>query len=294
MATRSDREEQHLKGPVKTVHTYWAPLSLVDGRESCPEDDQPDFQHFDSDGRFLEETSSERALLQEAYRYVYQYDDSQNLIVREEFDSDGNHSGTTTTSQNGGTAVESSRYSNGELNRVRHFDLDGRITEIIHYGLHNEVAGRYTYEYIRSENTLEERSYEFGPMVVDGRLRYVKMRRLDQNGRLVEETTTRADGSLWEKRSVEVEKDLETLRRIHDDESGKIKQSDTTCSDADGILIEEACYHGDGSLNSRHEITYEFDSRGNWIKRTIYRWVSRWSKVFYEPVSLTRRTITYY
>jgi hypothetical protein len=50
----------------------------------------------------------------------------------------------------------------------------------------------------------------------------------------------------------------------------------------------------DGSVRSRQVYKYEFDSHGNWIKRTAQKVVTRDGRDVFEPDNLYYRTITYY
>jgi hypothetical protein len=40
--------------------------------------------------------------------------------------------------------------------------------------------------------------------------------------------------------------------------------------------------------------TYEDDEHGNWVKKTLYRWVTEEGKSFYKLMNITYRTLTYY
>jgi hypothetical protein len=49
-----------------------------------------------------------------------------------------------------------------------------------------------------------------------------------------------------------------------------------------------------GTTESKYAYVYEFDSQGNWIKRTGSEWVTNNGRSHYEPDSVHYRTITYY
>lgn len=44
----------------------------------------------------------------------------------------------------------------------------------------------------------------------------------------------------------------------------------------------------------KEKYTYEDDRQGNWIKKTLYRWVTEEGKSFYKLMNITYRTLTYY
>ena len=65
--------------------------------------------------------------------------------------------------------------------------------------------------------------------------------------------------------------------------------------DEKGNQIEETSFETrDGSIRDKYSRTYEFDARGNWIKRTTSKWVTKDGKSYYAPAYVDYRTITYY
>jgi hypothetical protein len=65
-------------------------------------------------------------------------------------------------------------------------------------------------------------------------------------------------------------------------------------SDAKGYVTEVASYRADGSVKKRLLYGYEFDAKGNWIKKTKSEWITKNGKSFFEPRQIISRTITYY
>jgi hypothetical protein len=49
-----------------------------------------------------------------------------------------------------------------------------------------------------------------------------------------------------------------------------------------------------GSSVEKEKYTYEVDEQGNWIKKTLYHWVTEDGKSFYKLMNITYRTLTYY
>ncbi len=290
-----DREERNLIGPVFSVHTRWVPLTIVDGKVVEEEREETDFEIYDREGRLIEETSSERALLQDPYRYVFKYDDEGNISLREEFSYAGPLQMKTLFSQDeSGLLVEMTYNSDNEISLQRISDKDSNVLEYKHY-YDEEVVSRYTYEYRRWDNKVEEISYEYdNSLKKDGEVRYRNVRTYNKEGKEVENISYRPDGSLWAKWTTTFDQTGHTLVEFHYDEDSSIKKCTTRKFDERGNIYEEACYEADGSLNYRLEFHYEYDSKGNWIKQTINQWVTRWGKLFYEPVSVTHRELTYY
>ncbi len=290
-----DREKRNLIGPVRSVHSTWIPLTVVDGKVVEENREETDFEIYDRKGRLIEETSSDRALLQDPYRYVIKYDDEGNISLREEYSYAGPLQMTTLFSQDeSGLLTETTYNSDNEISLQRIFDKDGNVLEYRHY-YGKEVISRYTSEYRRSGNKVEEISYVYDKSLKkDGEVRYRHVRTYNKEGKEVENISYRPDGSLWAKWTTTFDQTGHTLDEFHYDEDSSINQRTIRKFDKNGNIYEEACYEADGSLNYKREFQYEYDSTGNWIKQTITQWVTRWAELFYEPVSVTHRVVTYY
>ena len=63
--------------------------------------------------------------------------------------------------------------------------------------------------------------------------------------------------------------------------------------DKEGVVSEMAHYRR-GHLKIREAYEYEFDSAGNWQKRTRSKWISKDGKSRFEPQEVDYRHITYY
>jgi len=62
-----------------------------------------------------------------------------------------------------------------------------------------------------------------------------------------------------------------------------------------GLKIEQTNFRTDsGTIGNKYSYTYEFDSKGNWIKRTVSKSVTKDGKSSYEPAYVDYRTIVYY
>lgn len=64
--------------------------------------------------------------------------------------------------------------------------------------------------------------------------------------------------------------------------------------DEKGRAVEMIFSGRGGSSVEKEKYTYEVDEQGNWIKKTLYRWVTEDSKSFYKLMNITYRTLTYY
>lgn len=57
--------------------------------------------------------------------------------------------------------------------------------------------------------------------------------------------------------------------------------------------IENIIYDNEGNIAQKNAIDYDYDSYGNWIKKTHKIWVTKFGESYYEPEYAETRTITY-
>lgn len=77
-------------------------------------------------------------------------------------------------------------------------------------------------------------------------------------------------------------------------EAGVVLNKWVNTYDDSGNVTEMAKYSEVGRLLLKESYKYEFDSTGNWIKRTTSKWKERGSKSYFEPEEVTYRAINYY
>jgi hypothetical protein len=78
-------------------------------------------------------------------------------------------------------------------------------------------------------------------------------------------------------------------------ENGSLNQHYLSTLDEQGNEVERTTFKTfPGTTESKYAYVYEFDSQGNWIKRTGSEWVTNDGRSYYEPDNVHYRTITYY
>jgi hypothetical protein len=138
----------------------------------------------------------------------------------------------------------------------------------------NTTFYRWTFKHDRLGNRIEEARYKrtsqalagstIMAVVLIGRLGY----KYGEDGRKTEMSYYNSDGSL--KRKVVYE---------YGDQ---------------GSITIEAEVSGNGKSVSKRYYSYEYDGKGNWIKRTTSMWLNEKGASFYLPVEVEYRDITYY
>ena len=59
-------------------------------------------------------------------------------------------------------------------------------------------------------------------------------------------------------------------------------------------IMEESIYSTQGSLVDKKKAEFEFDEKGNWIKKTRYDLAVEDGKLVFKPVIIVQRKISYY
>jgi hypothetical protein len=184
----------------------------------------------------------------------------------------------------------------GNLTKKESYDYQGNLSDVTAYG-YLDGARVSNEEIIRHEYNPPPIS--IGPPAggatpkYDPRYSYKFTFKYDDKKRLMEKTWIGNDGKLW-------------LRYVYNysgnqreelvySADGSLNQRYLSVLDDKGNEVEETIFEArDGSIKSKHSYAYEFDSHGNWTKRTNSKWVTKDGRSSYEPQYVYYRTITYY
>lgn len=114
----------------------------------------------------------------------------------------------------------------------------------------------------------------------------------DEKKRLTEVTRFLSNGEILERSVYKYEGNQK--EKVVYSENGSLVRRDLYILDDKGNEIENTGFSRDGSVYAKRSYTYEFDSNGNWIKRTSSGNVVSDRRPPLEPPSVLLRTITYY
>lgn len=292
---KSDREKDRLLGPVQTVTTEITEFSINDGKSA-------------EGPRMPVQTTS--------------YDARGNRLKRVDFNRDGSTAQTivyTYDAEGRSTGYED--YTPGLSAPRKHvyvMDGNGIRTEYKMVQPTGSAADeKYLYKYDDKGNKIGEELYHKTTLVSRNENAY------DEQGRLISRTIYNPDGSVAARIANSFTPDGKPAERIrHDgglltyhvrhtyDDKGRLTQLETIGSyvemdsRGDGFvtgkvvyvykgkdrLKETLTYNPDGSLRER--LVFEYDSRGNWTKRT--RRVPGTATKKEAPAQIEYRTITYH
>jgi YD repeat-containing protein len=215
--------------------------------------------------------------------------------VKTVFEESENLTGTSTVS---GRKRSSMEYYNegGNLTKREDYDYKGNLFQITVYG-YIDGARVSSFKLIRH-------NYDPPPMAVvlppgaastKSDLRYSNKYtfRYDDQKRLIEKTWILNSGETTARHVYKYSgTQLETLFYSRD---GSLRRRLVASVDDKGNKIEETEFETlDGPSKEKSSFAYEFDAKGNWVKRVTSNWVTKDGKSSFVPAYVHYRTITYY
>lgn len=191
---------------------------------------------------------------------------------------------------------------------MNYYNEQGNLTKKESYDYRGNLSDITVYGYLDGERVSDskhiEREYNPPPMMIaapagqpkpnyDPRYTYKFTYMYDEKGNLKEEFMRMNNGKLWLRYVYNLKgNQKETL--VYD-EAGSLNQKYVSMLDDKGNEIEKQYFDTKtGTVDEKYSYAYEFDSKGNWIKRTASKWVDVPGKSSFVPDSVTYRTITYY
>lgn len=169
------------------------------------------------------------------------------------------------------------------------FDGNGRKKERGVYAPNESLRMKREFKYDDKENLIEWYEYD-----ADGSLRSRNIYDYDDHKNISERTTFNAKGSLidrWTYTYDENGNKKEETRYYADD---SIDTRYVYTLDENGNRVETAKFNAKGEPVGKESYAYEFDSNGNWIKRTTARLIDDAGKAESEPLEIAYRKIAYY
>lgn len=207
----------------------------------------------------------------EKLRTIYERDSSGNRTVAMSFGANGAlQEKTLYVSDKSGNQIEQAvhdKEGNIKFKFIHAYDADGNRVETKSYLHDGTLRSKAVYAY-DSKRNMTSSSFTDCTSQQDCKLEYTAVNSYNLKGKLTEATIYKADGMLDE-------------RRVYTYNANADEQ-------------EKTVYNSDGSVREKETYAYEYDSVGNWIKRTITKAVSKDGKLKLEPPYIIKRAITYY
>ena len=264
--TETGRESAGLTGPVRTMRVERAQVRNVSGQLVEGERVLAQSVSFDEKGNTTgQSVFNPDGSLNRKLGWGYTYDAKGRESERTFLNAEGRvTSRAVSVYDEQGRKVEMTFYNpNGTVNHIETFAYDdgGKLIREVHLNLDGMIRNTSTYTY-------------------------------DPGGRLTEWSIHKPDGALLQRKvSTYDEKGRETEWAIYRGD-GAPAMGQRRSYDERGNVVESLRY-GNGVLVGREAYTYEFDARGNWVKRrlvgeTVKDGISR------TAIEVIYRTITYY
>ena len=200
-------------------------------------------------------------------------------------------------------------------------DSKGRITRSKSFGGDGVLRDKTLYVYDKSGNQIEQAIYD-----KDGNLKFKFVDVYDAEGNKVQSRSYVGDGSLKSKsvytydskgdissmfslKGCITDQDCKTLdyKAVNTYDTtghlaeaaiykadGSVEERRVYSYNANGQVQNKAVYNFDGSIREKESYVYEYDSNGNWIKKTITQAVSKDETFVLEAPHVIMRAITYY
>lgn len=184
----------------------------------------------------------------------------------------------------------------GNLTKRDSYDYRGHPSDITVYGyLDGERVSHFKsidYEYDPPAGIVVVATGESAKNKYDPRYSY-KFKFKYEGGRLVEKDWYGSDGKLWMRYTYNYKGNQKEELVYSAD--GSLNQKYLYTLDDKGNELEKISYQvKDDSIRDKYSSSYEFDAKGNWIKKTVSKWVTKDGKSSFEPYYVDYRTITYY
>jgi hypothetical protein len=248
-------------------------------------------------------------------KWVYRYDAKGNMIEKTMYDAEGFVLKWVYTYNAQGKKIGGASYRAGEtleseetytydpqgrlteqvqltvdgvgLRQVNTYDAQGRLIKALSY--HGRELPTTVKTYTATGWTSETVFYQS-----DGTPRFRMVISCDNKARWAEIRQYKAEGVLESRTTCTADAKLRVTRCLVYTADGSVDSQEVIVSDAKGYVTEVASYRADGSVKKRLLYGYEFDAKGNWIKKTKSEWITKNGKSFFEPRQIISRTITYY
>jgi len=187
-----------------------------------------------------------------------------------------------------GNPIQENYYQTSGYSFFKIYDRNGKIIEDrTHNSDGQMVNSKYTYKYDNKGSAIEMNHYSS-----NGNLEYKYTYKYDSQGNQIEENQYRSysDGSLMEKNIYKYDSKGNEIELLNVYDPGIQPENPhykrTREYDNNGNLLEVNRYQSSGSLEKETYKYYDYDYKGNWLKKILY--------LNDYPRSITVRIIEYY
>jgi hypothetical protein len=200
-------------------------------------------------------------------RYIYKYNESGSLIEEVSYTKQGKIFEKTIYSYKNGKLVKK-LYRRPDkktpAKTIYSYNSKGNNTKITFYWYNGSLSGIWIYDYDNMGNKTKWEKQHYYSGTYRGKSIYL----YDKRGNNIQRTDLDEKGSLMEKRLYEYNDSNNILSEKVYDENGVLRMLYKYSYDIRGNLKESGEYFK-GKIGSSDKYTYEYDTVGNWVKRTL-------------------------
>lgn len=271
----NDLKKMNLYGQVKTIKTesYHAIEEFGEiskGKKGTSFTTAPDsYSIFDTNGNLIEKTWIKSLGMVNSeittninMKTICKYDSNGNLINKKTYQNETPFEDFVYKYDNDGNLIEhnESGYQESIINTIFKYDNGILIERTINYANGNKETKKYDSKgnWIENVSTYSGSAYKT-----------VKSNKYDDKGNLIEDLWHRDNGSVFMHCIYKYDNDNNLIeqKRYSDIENTGLKEVWNRKYDNNGNVIEENQFKPNEPLYGITEYKYEFDSKGNWIKR---------------------------
>lgn len=167
------------------------------------------------------------------------------------------------------------------------YTINGKLSATYHYDANGTLISKETYEYDKAGNINQE--YVYKGETENSPLKTILY---DTAGRKISETNYTPSGDKTREFLCEYNAAGNKIKQIHYRGDGT-KYAETRYNE-NGLPKTYLNYKVDGSEECSEEYQYEYDSVGNWIKKTVTTCLSESNSQHVQPLEIIQRSIHYY
>jgi antitoxin component YwqK of YwqJK toxin-antitoxin module len=297
---------QKLLGQVKAIRLERADFSGESGQSIEGARRLLEARAFDTEGREIEMTlysyaqpptsveSTAHPSTAVKYRSVKTYNEKGDISESTLHNHDGSIASKTSYSYDGnGNPLTRLQYdASNELAEkgVYSYDPAGSLWELSLYSADGNLVGKISFD---PAGGIDKplRSTRFNP---DGSVQRASGCVYDSSGNLIEKSYHKEGGSLDHKISYRYDSEGNLIEHSWYEADGSLFRRHLVTYDGKGNLTEETIRDVKRNVEETYTYAYEFDSHGNWIKKTVLKVQTEDQSSFHTPVYVIYRTLAYW
>lgn len=223
---------------------------------------------YDNHGNMIEDQRYDNDNGNLHYKTTYEYDSNGNVIEEQGFDYGKLYYTATYEYDSNGNMIEEKRFKNGKLDyhRSYHNQYDS-LNNLIQIESYESPWDKYNLQWVDASQGDDYFQHQYQK---NGGLVFQSTFTLDDAGNMLEASQYQSNGDLNNKFSYRYNAKGEKTEENKYNTDGSLDYKITWRFDDSSNVLEEQVYNTDGSLEQKRTYQYEFDEKGNWLKKVVF------------------------